>query len=132
MLKWTFEKEAVEVVKHFNLMVDYEKTILFVMDYVEQNEYIINCAYDAIGRDGMKRFFFTDFTEIIYTLITSAEKELDKTLDKEYKNFLCTFYTEALVGILIDWMKNRNKYSKEQIVAHIVSTIRSSLKGILH
>ena len=50
-------EEAIEVVKHFDLLVDYEDAIRFIMDYVDENDYIISCAYDAIGRDEMKRFF---------------------------------------------------------------------------
>lgn len=51
LLKWMLEAEAIEVVKHFNLIVDYEEAILFIMVYIEENDYIISCAYDSIGRD---------------------------------------------------------------------------------
>lgn len=33
LLKWIFENEAIEAAKHFVLTLDYEKAILFVMDY---------------------------------------------------------------------------------------------------
>ena len=61
LLKWTFEEEAIEVVKGFDLLIDYEEAIRFVMKYVDENEYIISCAHDSIGRDEMKRFFYADF-----------------------------------------------------------------------
>ena len=61
LLKWTLEEEAIEVVKKFDLMVDYEEAILFVMDYVDSNKHMINCAYDAIGSEEMKRFFCFGF-----------------------------------------------------------------------
>lgn len=131
LLKWMLENEAVEVVKHFNLVVDYEEAIQFVMDYIEENDYIISCAYDSIGREEMKRFFFADFTEITSSIIDSAEKELEKALDTEYKNFLCFFYTEALTGILIDWVKNRKERNREQVMKYLVKTIKDSLFGIL-
>ena len=131
LLKWIFENEAVEVVKHFDLLADYEEAILFVMDYVEQNEYIINCAYDAIGRDEMKRFFYTDAMELISSLVDSAEKELGKQLEPEYKEFLCNFYAEGLAGILIDWIKHREIRNKQQEVEFVTRTIKGSLIGIL-
>lgn len=31
LLKWMFEEEAIEVVKHFDLLVNYEEAIRFVM-----------------------------------------------------------------------------------------------------
>ena len=68
------EQEAVEVVKQFDLLVDYEDAILFVLDYVEANAHILGCAYDNMGRDEMKRFFYADFIGIIGTLIDGTEK----------------------------------------------------------
>lgn len=131
LLKWIFENEAVEVVKHFNLAVDYEEAILFVMDYVEKNDYLLNCAYDAIGRDEMKRFFYSDFIEMVSTIIDTAEKESGKHLDHEYKKFLCNFYTEALAGILIDWIKNREIRNRTQVIDYISKTLKASLQGIV-
>ena len=57
LLHWMLEEEAIDVVKNFDLLVDYEEAIRFVMNYVDENDYIISCAYDSIGRDEMKRFF---------------------------------------------------------------------------
>ena len=57
LLKWTLEQEAIEVVKKIDLLVDTEEAIRFVMDYVDHNYHIINCAYDSMGQEEMKRFF---------------------------------------------------------------------------
>lgn len=131
LLKWMLEAEAIEVVKHFNLIVDYEEAILFIMNYIEENDYIISCAYDSIGRDEMKRFFFADFNDLVASIIDNAEKEVGKSLDDDYKNFLCSFYTEALAGILIDWIKNRKEQNRQQVMEFLVKTMKGSLMGIL-
>ena len=131
LLKWMLEIEAVEVVKQFDLMIDYEEAIHFIMDYIEENDYIISCAYDSIGRDEMKKFFFTDFKELVSSIIDSAEREVGKTLSDEYKNFLCSFYTEALAGILIDWIKNRKEQNRQQVIEYLVKTMKASLLGIM-
>ena len=57
LLKWMMEQDAIEVVKNFDLLVNTEEAIRFVMDYVDQNHHIINCAYDSMGREEIKRFF---------------------------------------------------------------------------
>ena len=41
LLKWTLEQEAVEVVKSFDLILDSNEAILFVLDYVEKNKHIL-------------------------------------------------------------------------------------------
>lgn len=131
LLKWIFEEEAIEVVKQFDLLIDHEEAITFIMDYVEQNNYIINCAYDSIGRDELKRFFYTDFLEIIVSIIDGAESKSGKKLASEYKEFLSLFYMEALAGVLIDWIKNRDKRDRETVVKHISTTIKDSLTTIV-
>lgn len=50
----------------------------------------------------MKRFFFHDFRELSSSIIDSTEEKVGKTLCDEYKSLLCSFYIEALAGILID------------------------------
>ena len=131
LLKWIFENEAVEVVKHFNLAVDYEEAILFVMDYIEKNDYLINCAYDSIGRDEIKRFFYSDFIELASTQISNVEKSYNRKFTPEYKQFLCNFYTEALAGILINWLKKRDQQDRVQMIEYISSTLKFSLNGII-
>jgi len=56
LLKWILEQEAIEVVKGFDLLVNPEEALLFAIGYVDENKHIINCAYDAMGREEMKRF----------------------------------------------------------------------------
>lgn len=131
LLKWTLEEEAIEVVKHFNLLVDYEEAITFIMDYIEKNDYIINCAYDSIGRDELKRFLNADFLEIIVSIIDGAEQEAGKSIEPDYKNFLSVFYMEAVAGILIDWIKDRDHRNRSTVIKYISTTIRESLIAIL-
>lgn len=130
LLKWTIETEAVNVVKDINLVVDYPEAISFVMEYVEQNEYLLNCAYDCLGREGLKSFFQGDFREIMVDIIETVEEEQNYTLEKEYKRFLVDFYVEAFSGILIDWIRNRDVRKKEKIIEYISETIKDALYGI--
>jgi len=82
-----------EIVKNFDLVLDSEEAILFVLGYVERNKLILNCAYDSIGRDELKRFFYNDFNGIIMNLIESVEKMEHIKADEDYKRFLCELYT---------------------------------------
>lgn len=131
LLKWMLEQEAVEIVKQFDLLVDYKDAILFVLDYVEANAHILNCAYDSMGRDEMKRFFYADFIGIMGTLIDSTEKDLGVSVSLDFKEFLCNLYTEALAGVLIDWVKNRNKYDRNKVLQYLSLIMRTSLPAVL-
>ena len=113
------------------MIVDYKDAILFVVNYIDQNEHILNCALDSIGREELKRFLVKDFDEITYTMITSAENEIGVSLDENYKKFITSFYTEALAGMVIDWIKNKKNKNKEVLIDYISKTVKNSLTGIL-
>jgi len=127
LLRWTLEEESFNIVKQFDLLVDYEDSIRFIMEYIEQNDYIINCTYDAIGRDEMKRFFYSDFITIVSTVINNADKKTNTYLESDFKDFLADFYTEALAGTLINWAKNHLSLDKEKTISYLKQIIQINL-----
>lgn len=130
LLKWLFEEEAVEVVKHFDLLVDYEKAIRFVMQYVDDNNYIISCAYDSIGREEMKRFFYKDFVGVVASVIDAAEAKMGKNVEPDFKKYVARFYTEAISGMLIEWVKEKDDRNREKTVQYLTTIIEVALRSM--
>lgn len=131
LLKWILEQEAVEVVKQFDLLTDCREVLVFVVDYVEANAHILNCAYDSIGRDEMKRFLCSDFHEVTRSYIDGVEKENHLQVPEDYKRFLCELTTEALAGMLVNLFKNRQGYDREEMIHYLSLTLQYSLPAIL-
>ena len=82
------------------LIRSYEAAILFVVDYLEKNQHMLNCVYDSVGRDELKIYLYEDFTEIARKIICTAESQLGKHISEDYRNLLVMFYTEGIVGII--------------------------------
>ena len=131
LLHWMLEQEALVVFKKFNLLTDYKKAICFLMDYIDANKHRLNCVYDAMGREGMKQFFLSDFQVSLNAIIEGMEKDMDIHADQGYKQFLCEFYTNALAGILTDWFRDRDVRTREEMIHHILLTIKTSLRSAL-
>lgn len=129
LLHWMLEQEALTVVKQFQMPKDYDEVISFVIDYVDANSHILNCVYDSVGRDGMKRFFSEDFKTYIGLLIEDAEKEAPLPLAPSYRQFLCDFYIDALSGILLDWFLDRSIHTRKEMTAYLTLALKSSIKG---
>ena len=127
LLKWMFEQEAIDVVRQFDLLINYEEAIEFVMDYVEKNNYIISCAYNAIGRDEMKRFFYADFIGVISSVIESAEAKASAKLDPDFKEFLARFYAEAIAGMLIEWVQEKNHRDRGKTTKYLSAILEKSI-----
>lgn len=131
LFRWMIEDEVLTAVRQFDLLVDYEETIEFVMDYVLQNTYMLNCALDSIGRDELKRFFSQDFIEISGRIVTKAEAAAGKKLSDAYRDFLTQFCTEAIASYLVDWIRNKESRDKRQTIDFISTTIRVMVTGAI-
>ena len=131
LFKWMLEDEAVHVVKEFDLSKDYKKAIFFVMDYLENNQVILNCAYDSIGSEGLKKFFYDDFFEVTSILIENIEKKLGYNCPDDYKNFLSKMYAGAIASIIIDYFSNDEILSKNKLSSYLSLILYSSISASL-
>lgn len=131
LLKWMLEEEAIEVVKQFDLLLDYREAVIFVMNYVRDNKHLLCCAYDSMGRDEMKRFFYTDFIGIVKSVIDSTEHQLGLHIEPNFKEFLSNFFTEAIAGMLINEFKSSDNHDPDETVEYLSLFFKNSLPGIL-
>lgn len=133
LLKWMLEQEAIEVVKNFDLIVNTEEALRFVMDYVDNNRHIINGAFDAMGYEEIKRFFYNDLLSISYNAIEQGEEKLGVQIDPQFRIFLANFYTEAAAGLIIEWVKHRPDpdREKETILQNLLSIYRITIPAVL-
>lgn len=131
LLKWMLEQEAFEVVKQFDLLVDYEDAFNFVIDYVQKNAYVLNCIYDSVGRDELKRFFYKDFIGVVEKIVRDSEEQLQVKVNTRFKHFLCDFYTEAIAGMLINLFQNPKEYDRAELFEHFQVVLTCSLPAVL-
>lgn len=130
LLKWMFEEETSSITQGFDLLVDTEEAIAFVMDYVEKNDYIISCANDPVGGEELKRFLTASFMEIANNIVDGAEIMSGRKLDHAYKEFLCHFYVSAVANILTEWSMGREGWDRASILRYLTTTIHGSIAGI--
>lgn len=131
LLRWTLEQEAIEVVKNFDLIVDTEEAIRFVMEYTDKNKHIINGALDSMSHEEIKRFFYNDLFSVIQGAIEQGIVELDVDIDNQFKDFLAAFYTEASAGLLMDWVKNRMTQDRETVLQNLLFVYKVSIPALL-
>lgn len=131
LLKWMLEQEAISVVKQFDLLVDYKEAIMFVIQYVQQNKHILNCAYDSMGRDELKRFFYTDFIGITRSMIDNTETKMNLNVDEKFKQFLTHSYTEMIAGMLIDEFKEKESHDVQNAIKFMSFFLKYSLESVL-
>lgn len=132
LLKWTMEQEAIEVVRQYDLLIDYEEAIMFIIDYVENNKYILNCTYDSLGRRELRRFFYNDFFSILTHLFDEIAASLSIVIPDDYRQFICDFYTGAVAGKLIAlFTENTSAEDKKKMVNYTVLIFKSGFQNAI-
>lgn len=131
LFKWMLEEEAVHIVRQFDLNKDYKSAILFVMNYIEGNVEILNCAYDSMGREGLKDFFYDDFLDITQKLINLIEDDNKICVSSDFKNFLARMYAGAIANMIIDYFSEERVQSKNKIADYLIIILGSSIKSSL-
>lgn len=129
LLKWTLEQEAVDVVKQFDLLNELEEALRFAVRYIRENSHMINCAYDSIGRDELKRFLNHDFQSIVMSIVEQIERKKNVHSDPDAKKIICNFYTEGMAGELVDLLKSRDAAQDEKSIRCISLVVRTSLEA---
>lgn len=129
LVKWMFEEEAIDVVKKFDVIIDYNDAMRFIMNYVDENKYICNCAINSLGRDELKRFFQNDFCSITRNIVDQLSEGM--VVPEDYKEFLVKFYTDALAALLIDWIQNKEDIDREKVIKYFSITLYSAIKQAL-
>lgn len=131
LLRWILEEETLNVVKQFDMVSDFRDSIVFILDYLEKNDYLIRCAYDAMGRNELSRFIHKDVIDLIYSVLDKYEKEMGLSLSDSYKRFAADFYADGISGLIVEWVRNPGKTSKETAVDYMDRFLNSSVPSVL-
>ncbi len=131
LLQWTFEQEAINVIKAISLLDDIEEAVNFGLDYIDENRKICECVYDSLGRMKLKNFLEKDFIDIIKTLVDITIKENNYKISDSYRKFLIQNYSELLASGLIRYIKKEDNIERTKLTTYIVTMFNSSLKASL-
>lgn len=131
LLKWLFEEEAFDVVRQFDLLIDYEECLAFVLRYIDDNRAVLRSACDAVSRDVLKRFFYNDFAGIITTLISEGEREQGRTLPPALKTLYCDFLTEALASMLLNIIAGCYDNDRDTLVENFSTILRTTGQALI-
>ena len=129
LMKWTFESEALELLKASENSIDWDDGILSIFRYVHDNRKICLCAYNSIGKDLLKKMLYDGTSAIMRAFINNILQ--DVPADKEHADFIGKFYTEALVNCLVTWMLEGEPYAPEEMIKLLEIAMHGNIMAAL-
>lgn len=131
LLRWIFEEEAVNIIRKFYLLNDYDEAIEFIYEYISENKDLLRNAYDAFGSVELSSFFHMSFVGLNESLIESVEQKMHKRLPERTREYLCEFLTEASAGLLLNIISGNMHFDRSKDMMPVSSIILASIVGVL-
>lgn len=131
LLRWIFEEEAVNIIRKFYLLNDYDEAIEFIYEYISENKDLLRNAYDAFGSVELSSFFHMSFVGLNESLIESVEQKMHKRLPERTREYLCEFLTEASGGLLLNIISGNMHFDRSKDMMPVSSIIWASIVGVL-
>ena len=131
LLRWIFEEEAVNIIRKFYLLNDYDEAMEFIYEYISENQDLLRNAYDAFGSVEHSSFFHMSFVGLNESLIESVEQKMHKRLPERTREYLCEFLTEASGGLLLNIISGNMHFDRSKDMMPVSSIIWASIVGVL-
>ena len=75
LLRWTFEKEALELLQQQQSVSPWQNGFLHLFQYINQNRAVCLCALDSLGKESLKRLLEADVSSIVDRAVRQAAVE---------------------------------------------------------
>lgn len=131
LLCWMFREQFRTLMQPYEEIADYAALANGVMDYVEENEIIFRNLVDTVGEDALKRALDDDVGHLQDRVVGGFETRYGVLFEEDFRNFLVKFLTDAIVGILMDWIRKRKYRSREGTIEYLRDIFRSAIPGLI-
>ncbi len=130
LLRWMLEKDMVSVLISEELTTEPEKVIRYALDYINQNRQLLTCVINELDHDQLRHFLYEDLSAPIRAVIQKAEQECGLMLEEDYREYLTSFYTSGMSGMIIRVLL-RKVPSEEAFIKDMVTTFQVSLLALV-
>lgn len=108
---------------------DWKCVFQTVLGYLEENKTFVSKIYHSMSAEYLNRFLSQSFNEYLIKSLNDLN-ETKKVSEKEIKN-IARFYTFAIVGEILNWLKEDMKESKEVVIANLSTLMCGNLEDVL-
>lgn len=129
LLGWIFEHEVIDELDEYCSLSNWKKGLDLVLQYTLDNKTICMNTYKSLGRDHLEMFLYKTFNTVLEGVIADITKEL-KVKDKT-KTEVALFFSYAITGEFLQWIKNGLKEKKEDIIDRIEMMLDGTILRIM-
>lgn len=77
LVEWMFDQEAVELIKRSDGCLTWDEGVLPLLEYVQKNEALCQCALDGLGRKYLRKFFENDAFRLTENIVRELAADMN-------------------------------------------------------
>ena len=105
LLRWTFEKEALELLQQQQGVSPWQDGFLRLFQYINQNRAVCLCALDSLGKESLKQLLEADASSIVDRAVRqTAEENGLSAYSPEVEVVIC-LVTIMMAGAVESWLR---------------------------
>ena len=103
----------------------------FVLNYIDKNIQLCQCAYESLGEQQLKIIFEKDLRVFVRALIDYYSEESGKQFSEDFKTFVGYGFTNLLSAQIIWYIKHNDDLDKEIFRQCLQVFFTASLKAVM-
>jgi probable dihydroxyacetone kinase regulator len=131
LVVWTFDNEAVEHMRKFNMVSDYKAAIEFIMDYLEKNEIFVSKIARGVAVGELRTFLYKDLYETVLIVAKNINSMRKEPFEDDYIHFISEFYTEAIAGALMHWAIDPTIRDRQKMTIYLETIMGETVRQLL-
>ena len=115
LLRWTFEKEALELLQQQQGVSPWQDGFLHLFQYINQNRAVCLCALDSLGKESLKRLLEADVSSIVDRAVRQAAVENGLPAHSPEVEVVICLVTIMMAGAVESWLRGELTQTPEEL-----------------
>ena len=125
LLGWLYEHEIIEDIEQHCNLKEWKIAASMILNYTIENKEICLNTFNSLGRDFLEKFIYNTFFNALKLVIEDITSDICIDENVKYEN--TRFYTLAIVGEFVLWLRNGLKEEVESILSRIERMMNNTL-----
>lgn len=130
LLRWTFEKEALELLQQQQGVSPWQNGFLHLFQYINQNRAVCLCALDSLGKESLKQLLEADVSSIVDRAVRQAAEENGLSAHSPEVEVVICLVTIMMAGAVESWLRGELTQTPEELTRRIDMMFQDYIRGV--
>lgn len=126
MLDEVFQMETQKVIDENKGYGTWQDAFLQSTKFALENKRAIYHIYNSLSREQLEQYLYEVTDNVMVSFVADSAKGMD--VNPEDMRILVNFYKHAMVGMLLDWLKNGMRENPEYIISRLGCLLEGNVR----